>query len=105
MLSAICFNLDESKILLSGNGIEEDQAVQNLQSYPYCTVHNPDFKRLRNKKPFENNVGKGENSENQLFLLFPQSFLFLPKTNSNFLVLFILSSAKTLNLVERQNWV
>ena len=31
------------------------------------------------KKPFENNVGKGENACNQNFLLFPQCFLPIPK--------------------------
>ena len=32
------------------------------------------------KKPFENNVGKGENAGNQHSLLFPQCFLPIPKT-------------------------
>ena len=32
-------------------------------------------------KPFENNVGKGENAGNQHFLLFPQCFLPIPKRN------------------------
>ena len=31
------------------------------------------------KKAFENIVGKGENADNQHFLLFPQCFLYLPK--------------------------
>ena len=35
------------------------------------------------KKPFENSVGKGEIAGNQHFLLFPQSFLPIPKETSN----------------------
>ena len=36
------------------------------------------------KKAFENIVGKGENSGNQHFLLYPQCFLLITKTNFNF---------------------
>ena len=36
------------------------------------------------KKPFENNVGNGENAGNQHFLLFPQCFLPIPKRISVF---------------------
>ena len=36
--------------------------------------HNPDLTTL-GKGPFENNVGKGENTGDQHFLLFPQCFL------------------------------
>ena len=49
------------------------------------------------KKPFENNVGKGENAGNQHFLLFPR-FLPFPKQISIFLVTFILSSSNALSL-------
>ena len=49
MSSAICFNLDKSKILSAGNGLK--------------------------KRALENTVGKGENAGNQNFLLFPQCFL------------------------------
>ena len=31
------------------------------------------------KKPFENNVGKGENAGNQHFLVFPKCFLIFSK--------------------------
>ena len=48
--------------------------------------------------PFEKIVGKGENAGNQHFLLFPQCFLTLPKTNFNFSVTFILPSANAFNL-------
>ena len=51
MLSAVCFSLDQSKILSSGNGL----------------------KGLR-KSSFENIVGKRENAANQHFLLFPTMF-------------------------------
>ena len=58
MLSAICFNLDQSKILSSGNG---------LTLYHTITGFNDP-----GKEPFENNVEKGESAGDQYFLLFPQ---------------------------------
>ena len=56
MSSAICFNLNHIKLLSSGNGL--------------TLPHNPDFMTLR-MKTIENMVGKGENADDQLFLLFP----------------------------------
>ena len=53
MSSAICFNLDQSKILSSGNGLT-----------------------VWRKKAFENIVGEGEYVDNQHFLLFPHCFHF-----------------------------
>ena len=52
------------------------------------------------KEAFENILGKGENAGNQHFLLFPEMFSTIPKTNFNFLSCIILSSASCLNL----NW-
>ena len=57
MLSAICFNLEQSKILSSGNGLN----VAIIIFFPV-------FDRM------ENTVGKGENAGYQHFLLFPQNF-------------------------------
>ena len=57
MLSAICFNLDQSKILSSGNGLTLYQTI------PGCNDH------------FENNVGKGKNAGYQHFLFLPYCFL------------------------------
>ena len=54
MLSAICFNLDKSKILSSGNGL---------------------ILTTQKDRPLENTVGKGENAGNHHFLHFPQCFL------------------------------
>ena len=51
----------------------------------------------KEKKPFENIVGKGENAGNQHYLLFPQCFLPVPKTNFNFSVTLELSSANAFN--------
>ena len=54
MPSAICFNLDQSKILSSGNGLT-----------------------TLGKKPFESIVGKRENAGNQvtsIFFLFSKCF-------------------------------
>ena len=47
----------------------------------YHTIHNV---MTREKKTFENIVGKGENAGNQYFLLFPQCFLPFPKQISIF---------------------
>ena len=61
MLSSVCFNLDQFKILSSGNGLTHSHTM---------TLWTP----LGNK-PFENTVGKGEIARNEQFLLFPQCFL------------------------------
>ena len=69
MSSAICFNLDQSKILSSGNGLSLYQTVQSFKTFGdkfENTLMTP------STKPFENIVGKGENPGNQHFLLFPQ---------------------------------
>ena len=52
------------------------------------------------KKCFENIVGKGENSGNQHFLLFPQCFLYPSQNtyNFNFSVMFILLSDNIFSL-------
>ena len=70
MSFAICFNLDQSKILSSGNRL-----TFTTQSRLLTTL---------GKKSFENIVGKGENDGNQHFLLFPQSFLPFPMQISIF---------------------
>ena len=49
--------------------------------------HNPNFKRLLKKEPFENIVEKRENAGNQNFLLFSQCFLPFPQQSSMFVVL------------------
>ena len=49
------------------------------------------------KKTSENIVGKGENTGNQHFLLFPQCFLPFSKQISNFQFTLILSSAIAFN--------
>ena len=54
-------------------------------------------------KPFENIVGKGENAGNQHFLLFPQCFLSIPKTNFNSSVTFISLSGNAFNLDQSKN--
>ena len=45
--------------------------------------HNPDFQRRLRKGHFENFLGKGENADNQHFLL-PKCFLPFLKQNLNF---------------------
>ena len=50
------------------------------------------------KKHFVNSAGKGENTSNQPFLLFPPLFPFIPKQFFFFYITFILSSANAFNL-------
>ena len=61
MSSAICFNLDQSKILWFGNGLT---LYQTSLDFMYMQF-----------KSFENTVGKGEIARNEQFLLFPLCFL------------------------------
>ena len=61
MPSAVCFNLDQSKILSSGNGLNLPKQALVCT----CLQYNS----------FENTVGKGEIAHNEQFLLFPQCFL------------------------------
>ena len=53
-------------------------------------------------KTLENIVGKGENAGLPAFFSFPPMFSTLPKTNFNFSLTFILSSANALNLDQSQ---
>ena len=50
------------------------------------------------EKPFENIVRKGDNADNQHFLLFPTMFSTLHKTNFEFSVTFILLCAHACKL-------
>ena len=59
-LSAICSNLDKSKILLFGNGLTLHHIISGFTTLM--------------KKLSENIVGKGENAGNQHFLLFHNIF-------------------------------
>ena len=72
MSSAICFNLDQSKILSSGNGLSPVSLTLFLVLT--CLQY----------KSFENPVGKGESARDKQFLLFPQCFLPFLKTFSPF---------------------
>ena len=87
MLSAICFNLDQSKILSSGNWLTLYHTIP--------TFNDPEEK----KKPSKKIVEKGENAGNKHFLLFPQCFQPYPSKNKNHhFSYFILSSANAFNL-------
>ena len=48
-------------------------------------------------------MGKGENADNQYFLLFPTMFSTLSKTDIIILATFYLSSANPLNLIQSKN--
>ena len=67
ILSAICFNLDQSKILSSGNGL-----TSTTQSEVLVTLRD---------RAFENIVGKGENAGNQDFFIFFYN-VFISKTGA-----------------------
>ena len=71
MSSAICFNLDQSKISSSGNGFALYHII-------------PNFNDLEKKNTSENIVGKGENAGHQHFLLFQQCFIPFPSEISIF---------------------
>ena len=70
MLSGICFNLDQSKILSSGNELTLYHTIPSLPT--------------PKKKAFENIVGKGDNTGKQHFVLFPQCFLLVRRQISFF---------------------
>ena len=67
MSAAICFNVEKSKILSSGNGLTLYYKITNFNS-PVLEA-------------FENFVKKGENAGTQQFLFFSQCFL-PPKTQN-----------------------
>ena len=58
----------------------------------------PTFNYPKKKNPLKNVLRKGENAGNQHFFPFPTMFSTLPKTNFNFLVIFMLLSANAFNL-------
>ena len=77
MSSAICFNLDQSKILLSGNELTHYQTT-NFRLFQTERVCRPQFqisqKWVKLSKWVENTVGKGEIARYEQFLFFPQCF-------------------------------
>ena len=104
MLSAICFNLDQSKNLSSGNGLISMDCKGKCESIPFANGVNyifmelgslfskrqildcsklkefadDNFKFDENSRKFskqvENTVGKGEIARYEQFLLFPLCF-------------------------------
>ena len=68
MLSAICFNLDQSKSLSSSNGLK-GKSITTILYHKILTL------LVLKKKTFENTVRKGGNGVNQHFLLLYQLFL------------------------------
>ena len=83
MWSVICFNLDQSKVLSSGNGLFLHHAI-------------PTFHNLE-KVAFENMVGKWENADNQHFP-FSHNDCYSSQSKFQFLGHINLSSANALNL-------
>ena len=78
MSGAICLNLDQSKMLSSGNGLKHHHDV--LYQANYQIVMDPlpiqiQWLMILKWKTLENIVGKGENAGNQHLLFFPQSCL------------------------------
>ena len=101
MSSAICFNLDQSKILSPGNGLKDldwylvtvavitffynifylinplpDDKILDRSKLKQSADDNFKFDENRRKfsKRVENTVGKGEIAHYEQFLLFPQCF-------------------------------
>ena len=74
MSSAICFNVDQSKILSSGNGLTDEKilGLPKLKAF----ADNKSNVTQNTKVLFDRleNVGKEENAGYQHFLLFSQCF-------------------------------
>ena len=77
MSSAICFNLDQSKILLYVNGLTHYKTTNFIDSSKLKELADDNFKFHENgtklSKRVENTVGKGEIAHYEQFL-FPQCF-------------------------------
>ena len=80
MSSAICFNLDKSKILSSDNGLRVlHKSIIPISTNTFLVVSYPFTQQIlilmhQQQKAFENIVGK-EIACDEQFLLFPQCFL------------------------------
>ena len=77
MLSAICFDLDQPKILSSGNGLTHYQTT-NFRLFQLKKFADDNFtfdeNRSKLSKQVENALGKGAIARYKQFLLFPQCF-------------------------------
>ena len=79
MLSAICLNLDQSKILSSGNGLKVVGSFTSMFLNPF--TNKPWFLRVHpHYRSFENTVGIGDIAPSEQFLLFLQCFLPVSQT-------------------------
>ena len=85
--SANAFNLDQSKHLLSGNGLNL------LNPFP----NKPWFLRVGSKVRLKNTVGKGEIARDEQFLFFPTVFF---TDFDNFLPFFIKSETVVCKLFQ-----
>ena len=101
MSSAIRFNLDQSQILLSGEGLFDLVNLSNFVSPCYCSktviTLTTQCQLFINIDVEENIVGKGENAGNQYFLLFLQCVLPFHKQILDFEGRFILSFTNAFN--------
>ena len=87
MLSEICLNLDQSKILSSGNWLKNSDICKNHISQTLLFWPFPKQALVFTYLPynsFDNTVGKGEIARNEQFLLFPQCFLPIWRTFCHF---------------------
>ena len=76
-MSAICFNLDQSKILSSGNGLTLYQMFTSIQIQSICKFKKGMCSKIEINFVFgrtENIVGKGEKAGYQHILLLPICF-------------------------------
>ena len=75
MLSGICFNLDQSKILWSVNPFPNDQILDSSKLKELADLNSKfDENGRKFYQRVENTVGKGETARHEQFLLFPQCF-------------------------------
>ena len=78
MLYALCFNLDQSKILSSGNGFNPIPNAKILDGFKLKAFTDDNLKVIKMMiyvlDWVEKHSEKGENADYQHFLLFPQCF-------------------------------
>ena len=77
MHSAVCFNLDQSKISYSGDELTlpKQQILESSKLKDFADDHfKSDENGRKSSKRVENTVGKGEFARYEQFLLFPQCF-------------------------------
>ena len=93
----LCYFLE----FLDKNLTVSDWLIPLVKPFGYLFTTQSRLLMTLRKEAFENISGKGENADNQHFLLFPKCFSTIPKTNFNFLscIYFVVCKSFQLGLV------